>query len=84
MWKRLFFLLSLCIYLAGCTSSEPINSPDTVASLCQILRAKIQAENYETQDQSTMKRKNPVDQAQLLREYYLYDCPVIVDFTPPP
>ncbi len=84
MRKRIFFLLFLVVFLASCNSSTPPNTPSNLASLCQILRTRLEAVNFETQDQSTMKRKNPVDQAELLREYYSYDCPGIVDFTPPP
>lgn len=84
MLKKFFLALLILIFLPSCTSSKPVNSPDTLASLCQILRTKIEASNYETQDQSTMKWRNPVDQARLIREYYSYDCPGMLDFAPPP
>ncbi len=84
MWKKISFLVFLTVMLAGCTT-KPSANPDSVASLCQILRNRIEAFGQDTTPyMDTMKRKNPADQAELLREYYSYDCPVIVDFTPPP
>jgi hypothetical protein len=86
MWKRSPFLLCLIVILSSC-STKPPDNPDSIASLCQVLRNRIAAadgDHDSSQFMDTMKRKNPVDQAELMREYYSYDCPVIVDFTPPP
>jgi hypothetical protein len=85
LWKKISLLLLFIMVLTSCTSGKPPETPDTLSSICQILRTRIAAYDSDgAQYLNTMKRKNPADQAELWREYYSYDCPVIVDFTPPP
>lgn len=84
MWQKICTLSLLMVSLTACGPKAPPSPVETNASLCQILKQKIEAENYNTTDPATMKRKNAVDQAKLLKEYGSYSCPEIVDSAPPP
>lgn len=83
MW-RIITLSLLGLAAMGCqTEEKPLL--ESKASLCEMLRQKIEAQNYYlTNDPVTMKRKNAVDQAQLEKEYDTYNCPEIIDEAPSP
>jgi hypothetical protein len=84
MWKRTIVLASIAI-TAACHHQE--NLPPQVesqASLCEILKQKVEAEPYDTNDPATMKRKNAVDEAKQIKEYKAYGCPEILDEAPSP
>lgn len=85
MWRRIIISSALLLSLAACNSDQvPENTPENNAPLCTILRQKIEASSYKSDDLETMKRKNPTDQAKLIREYDSYSCPEIIDEAPSP
>lgn len=82
---RKIMILSLLSPLALVACHNQSNPPpDNSASLCSILKQKVQAENYQTTDPNTMQRKNVTDQARLVKEYDSYGCPEIIDSAPLP
>lgn len=85
MWQRIMTISLLSAGLVACHAQQvPPSATETNASLCQMLKQKIDAPDYESTDPTTMKRKNATDQAKLLQEYDSYSCPEIVDSTAPP
>ena len=84
MWQKIMVLGALSLGLIACHTDNDSLPIENNASLCEMLKEKISAENYQNTDPATMKRKNPVDQAKLLKEYDSYSCPEIVDSAPPP
>lgn len=82
--RNIILLGSLICILAGCNDGIPPSPVESNASLCEIMRERLSADEYRHQDLATMKRKNVVDTARQLKEYEYYSCPEIVDDAPPP
>ena len=83
--KELTVFLLVAAVLTGCktkTNQPPMGG--TNASLCEILKQKVEAQDYNNVDPATMKRKNPTDQAKEVKEYDSYSCPEILDSAPSP
>jgi len=84
MWAKIIAIGMLPFILVACHSAKTPESQENTASICAMLKPKVESENYQTVDQSTMKRKNAGDQAKLVKEYESYGCPEILDAAPPP
>ncbi len=83
MREVIAFLVAAAV-LTGCQTKKNPPIEGTNASLCEVLRQKVEAQDYRYQDPATMKRKNAADQAKEVKEYDSYSCPEILDSAPSP
>jgi hypothetical protein len=84
LMREIIACLLIAAVLTGCKTKTNQPPVGTNASMCEMLKQKVEAEDYNSVDPATMKRKNPTDQAKLVKEYDSYSCPEIVDSAPSP